>query len=158
MRTSRVDVVHEAAEAEQVEIRLLADDIRDHLHGAHHHPQSQDLDGYELCILFEDASSGQLSKRENSKFQPVIQMCCRLRELSPATPQPRDHLLNHLYMASSKSTLKGRRQAKKKKMTAMSMTTTWRRERMTAGLSAVVVAVVVAEEETCCCCKGTKHL
>ena len=45
MRTSRVDVVHEAAEAEQVEIRLLADDIRDHLHGAHHHPQSQDLDG-----------------------------------------------------------------------------------------------------------------
>ena len=51
MRTSRVDVVHEAAEAEQVEIRLLADDIRDHLHGAHHHPQSQDLDGYELFSL-----------------------------------------------------------------------------------------------------------
>ena len=46
-------------------------------------------------------------------------------------------------MAPSKSTLKGRRQAKKKKMTAMSMTTTWRRERITAGLSAVV-------EDTCC--------
>ena len=88
MRTSRVDVVHEAAEAEQVEIRLLADDIRDHLHGAHHHPQSQDLDGYELCILFEDASSGQLSKRENSKLQPVIQMCCRLQVNSP--PQRRN--------------------------------------------------------------------
>ena len=45
MRTYRVDVVHEAAEAEQVKVRLLTDDVRHHLNRAYHQPQSQDLHG-----------------------------------------------------------------------------------------------------------------
>ena len=40
-----VNVIHEATEGDNVEVGLVADDIGHNLHGAHHHPESEDLKG-----------------------------------------------------------------------------------------------------------------
>ena len=40
-----VNVIHEATEGDDVEVGLVADDIGDNLHRAHHHPESEDLKG-----------------------------------------------------------------------------------------------------------------
>ena len=41
----RVHVIHEATEGDDVEVGLVADDIGHNLHRAHHHPESEDLEG-----------------------------------------------------------------------------------------------------------------